>query len=534
MLFNKTRAFLLFTIASIVLLLSACTEEKTADQSKDETKEQTSTEKKQLIYGTESEIEKINPVINEVGHSEIDNLIFRGLTKPTENNEAVGDLATSWEISDDLLTYTFTIRDDAKWEDGQPVTAEDVKFTFDKILDPTSNTPNAGDFSEIKEVIVLGEHEVQFQLNNPFPSILNKLRIGIVPKHLLEDEDINTADFNKAPIGNGPYKLKEWRNDHTVIIERSDTYYGAKPNIEEIVFKPVPDMNTRAMQLKTGEIDLALLEPNQLASVKEDDKFTVKTIPTADYRALMYNFRNPLFEDAKVRQAMNLAVDREVIVEGMLANQGEAAYGPLQKSWANAPQKEHYSYDLEKASELLKEAGWEKGNDGILEKDGTRFEFDLVSPSSDPVRVSLANIVAEQLKPLGISVNLKPLDWSAISIEEADAFMIGWGSEFDPDDHTYRIFHSSQVGDGLYNYNAYSNPKVDELLTEARINTDQEQRKQLYEQFQQELALDPAFNFLVYLDAIYGVNKSVSGLSNRTLGHHGYGLLWNIEEWDIK
>lgn len=528
MLLQKTKAGFLLTVVSLILLLSGCAGEKSGDKKV----ESSSSATKQLVFGTELEIEQINPVLNEVGHTEIDSLIFRGLTKPTENNEIVGDLASGWEISSDQLTYTFTLRDDAKWEDGEPVTAEDVKFTLDTILDPKANTPNAGDYSEINEVIVLKENQVQITLNNPFPPLLAKLKIGIVPKHILQNEDINNTDFNKKPVGNGPFKLKEWRTDHTIIIERSDTYYGAKPKLDEIVFKPVPDANTRALQLKTGEIDLALMEPNQLASVKDNDNFTVETFATADYRAVMYNFRNPLFKDAKIRQAMNLAIDREAIVEGMLANKGEAAYGPLQKSWANAPQKDMYSYQPEKASQLLEEAGWVKGVDGVLVKNGERLEFDLVSPVVDPVRVALANIVAEQWKPLGISVNLKPLDWSAISFEEADAFVIGWGSEFDPDDHTYRIFHSSQIGDGLYNLNAYQNSKVDQLLTDARINTDQTQREKLYEEFQQELALDPAFTFLVYLDALYGVNKKVSGISNRTLGHHGFGVLWNIEEWD--
>lgn len=526
--FNKIKVVLLLSIVTITLLLSGCA----GDQSGNKMGGSSSTGTKQLVFGTELEIEKISPILNEVGHSEIDSLIFRGLTKPTESNEMVGDLALSWEISADQLTYTFTLREDAKWEDGKPVTAEDVKFTLDKIMDPKANTPNAGDYREIKEVNVLKDNQVQIILDNPFPPLLGKLKIGIVPKHMLQNEDINNTDFNQNPIGNGPFKLKEWRNDHTIILERSDTYYGTKPKLDEIVFKPVPDANTRVLQLKTGEIDLALMEPNQLSSVKENDNFIVKTFSTADYRAVMYNYQHPLFKDAKVRQAMNLAIDREAIVQGMLANKGEAAYGPLQKSWANAPQKDRYSYQPEQASQLLKEAGWTIGKDGVLVKDGERLEFDLISPASDPVRVALATVVAEQLKPLGVSVILKPLDWSAIKYEEADAFVIGWGSEFDPDDHTYRIFHSSQIGDGLNNLNGYQNAKVDQLLTDARINTDQEVRKQLYEQFQQELALDPAFNFLVYLDALYGVNKNLSGISDRILGHHGFGVLWNIEEWD--
>ncbi|KMY54479.1 peptide ABC transporter substrate-binding protein [Bacillus sp. FJAT-27231] len=516
------KTMLITSVITSMVLMAGCKGEEASSAS--------SRAAKQLVYGTEMEIEQVNPVLDE--NQEIDSLIFRGLTKPTETNDIAPDLAKGWEISPDHLIYTFTLRDDAKWEDGKPVTAEDVKFTLDKVRDPGTNTPIAGDFSEIKSVEVLKENEVQVTLSNPFPPLLDKLKIGILPKHLLQNEDINKTDFNQHPIGNGPFKLKEWDNDHTITLVRNDKYYGLKPNLEEIVFKHVPDPNTRALQLKTGEIDLALLEPNQMKSVKEDEGFTVHTISTADYRAVMYNCRNPLFKDAKVRQAMNFAIDREAIVKGMLSGKGEAAYGPLQRSWANSPQKEMYAYDPKKAKELLKEAGWKKGSDGILVKDGKRFEFELVSPITDPIRTALGNVVAEQLKPLGISVTPKPLDWNAIKIDQADAFVIGWGSEFDPDDHTYRVFHSSQIGDGLYNMGAYRSDKVDQLLTEARIADNQEERKVLYGEFQKELAVDPPFNFLVYLDALYGVNKKVSGVSDRTLGHHGFGILWNIEEWD--
>ncbi|WP_066390308.1 ABC transporter substrate-binding protein [Neobacillus mesonae] len=521
---KKFKSMFFSSFITSMLLLPGCSGEQASSNA--------SATKKQLVYGTETEIEKVNPVLNE--NQEIDSLLFRGLTKPTETNEIVPDLAKEWQISDDHLTYTFILRDDAKWEDDQPVTAEDVKFTLDKVRDPKTNTPIAGDFSEIKLIEAVKENEVRITLRNPFPPLLDKLKIGILPKHLLQDEDINKTDFNQHPIGNGPFKLKEWGGDHTITLERNDKYYGPKPKLEEIVFKPVPDPNTRALQLKTGEIDLALMEPSQMKSVKKQDRFTVHSLSTADYRAVMYNFRKPLFADTKVRQAMNFAVDREAIVKGLLFGKGEPALGPLQVSWADAPQQEMYSYQPEMAKALLAEAGWKKGSDGVLVRDGKRFEFELVAPITDPVRTALANVVAEQLKSLGIAVTPKPLDWSAIKIDQADAFVIGWGSEFDPDDHTYRIFHSSQIGDGLYNMGAYQNGKIDKLLTQARISDDQSERKELYKQFQQELAADPSFNFLVYLDALYGVNKKVTGISNRTLGHHGFGVLWNIEEWDKK
>lgn len=485
-----------------------------------------------LIYGIESEIEKVNPILDE--SQEIDTLLFRGLTKPDETNQAKPDIAKSWEVSEDQLTYTFFLREDAKWEDGKPVTARDVVFTFDKIKDPSVNTPISGEFNELKSVEAVGDYKVIFNLHHPYPPLVDKLKVGIVPEHVLRGENLNESDFNRNPVGNGPFKLKEWKSDHTIVLERSDSYYGQVPKLEEIVFKAVPDANTRILQLKTGEIDLALLEPNQLGSVKEKDSINIYEIPTADYRAVMYNMRLPLFQDRRVRQAMNLAVNREELVKGVLAGKGEPAYGPLQKSWAGVPQEEWSTEDIDKAKQLLDEAGWKKGKDGVLTKDGERFEFELVSPIQDKVRVSLANVIAQQLAPLGIKAVPKPVDQHAVKYDGEEALIIGWGSEFDPDDHTFRLFHSSQIGNGKYNFGSYQNPKIDEFLMKARTATDVEDRKSYYGQFQQELAIDQPYNFLVYLDALYGVNKNVTGISKRTLGHHGFGVLWNIEEWDKK
>lgn len=507
-----------------LLTLSACSQDNGASSESMQTK--------QLVYGMSSEIEKVNPVLD--GSQEIDSLLFRGLTKTNAENQAIPDLAENWEISDDQLTYIFKLRQDASWQDGEPLTAQDVKFTFDQIKNPETNTPISGEFNEIKSVEALGDYEIKMTLYRPFPPLLDKLKIGIIPEHLLNGENLNTAEFNQHPIGNGPFKLKNWAADHTITLERNETYYGPSPKLDEVVFTAVPDANTRVLQLKTGEIDLAAIEPSQLNSTKRTDSYSVYEIPTADYRAILYNFDMPLFEDKRVRQAMSYAVNRDELVKGILAGKGEAAYGPLQKSWAGTADSAGYAYDPPKAQQLLAEAGWVKGKDGVLTKDGLRFEFELVAPIQDTVRTSLATVVSEQLKPFGIVAKPKPVDQNAIDYDAEEALIIGWGSEFDPDDHTYRLFHSNEIGDGQYNFGSYQNDTVDDLLEKARTTANQDERMAHYHQFQKELTTDPPYNFLVYLQALYGVNDNVSGISTRTLGHHGFGVLWNIEEWDKK
>lgn len=486
---------------------------------------------KRLVYGADKEVEKLNPILND--EHDVDSMLFRGLTRTTSDNEVAPDIALSWTISDDQLTYTFKLRTDARWDDGQPVTAEDVKFTLDTLLNPQTNSPISGDFTEVRQVDVLSADQVRITLAHPFPPLLHKLKLGLIPKHVLEGSDIHTSDFNRKPVGNGPFKLREWGADKTIELMRSDSYYGTKAKLDEIIVRPVPDPNTRLLQLKTGELDLAFVELNQRDSVKEQDPFRIMQMKTVDYRGMLYNFRNPLFEDARVRQAISAAIDREALVQGVLFGHGEPAYGPLQKSWANFPYPEGGEYRLEEAKRLLQEAGWTPGEDGILTKDGKRFEFEFVAPATDSVRVALVNAISTQLKAVGISVIPKPLDWSAIHFDQVDTFMIAWGSEFDPDDHTYPVFHSSQSADGVYNYGAYRNAEVDRLLTEARIEPYREKRRELYGQFQQALNEDPAFAYLVYIDALYGVSKKISGVGDRALGHHGSGVLWNIEEWDM-
>lgn len=510
--------FFLFCLAP--LLLSGC------DQG---VKEKTSTNT--LIVGAESEPERLNPITEET--MEMEPMIFRGLTKFDEQNKPVADLAKSWEISKDNLTYTFHLRDNVKWHDGQPFTAKDVKFTIDAILNPQNNSPNLQELEEIKKVEVIDDHTIKIILKKQFPPLLDKLTRGIVPEHLLAGKDIATADFNNQPIGTGPFKFIQWKKGENIILEANKDYYGAKPKLEQVIFKILPDPNVRAVQLETGEIDLALLEPDQLKRMEKVNSIVVYKVPTADYRVMMFNFRKPLWQDVKVRQAICYATNRQAILDGILSGEGSLAYGPLQLNWANNPKVMKYDYNLEKAKTLLAEAGWKMGADGILEKNGQKLSFKLTTFNNDPVRVNIVNALSADLKKIGINCIPDPKERGSFQWDQVDSFLLGWGSPFDPDDHTYKLFHSSQIDKG-WNLQAYKNQQVDKYLELARTTDSQEKRKEYYAKFQEKLAKDPSFDFIVYLKALYGVNKNVSGVKERTLGHHGAGFLWNVEEWEKK
>ncbi|SHH39898.1 ABC transporter substrate-binding protein [Tepidibacter thalassicus] len=520
---KKRFLVLVLSIAMIVALTTGCSSTNNKAEEKEGTKEKT------LIYGSAADYTRINPALDE--HAEIHKLIFTGLTKHNEKNEVVPDLAESWNFDESTNTYTFKLKKGVKWHDGKEFTADDVKFTIEAIKDPKNNSEIATNYEEIKDVEVVDKYTVKLHLDKPCVPILDYLSVGMLPKHLLEGKDLNNDSFNQNPIGTGPYKLDKWEMGQYIQLKANEDYYNGKPKIDKVVFKIILDEKTRAMQLKSGEIDLAQLEPKDISVFDDVEGIKLYKEKTADYRGVMYNFRKDLFKDKAVIKALSYAVNRQEIVDSVLNGMGKVAYSPLQMGPYNNENVEKYKFNIEKAKQILTEDGWKLGTDGILEKNGKKLSFKLTCFEGDPVRINMANVVSQQFKQIGVDAKVdiqSEIDW-----DNLDAFLIGWGSPFDPDDHTYKVFHSSQIETGM-NLNAYSNSKVDELLYKARTTLKDEERKVYYMEFQKELALDPPFTFLAYIDAVYGAKENIVGIKDTVLGHHGVGFLWNIEEWDIQ
>ena len=481
-----------------------------------------------MIYGAEFMVEKFNPIL---GSEYCDAMIFRGLMKTDVDCQPQCDIATDYEISDDLLTYTFNIRDDVKFHDGTTLTADDVVFTISSILDENVNSSIRSDFLLVDKVEKLSDTSLSITLKEPFPALLDKLTVGIVPEHCFEGQDINTADFNANPVGCGPYKLVSLEAGTKCTMTRFDDYYGDKAQIENIIYLYLPDYNTRALQLKNNEIDFTFVEPSQIKELEADENLNVYVIGSADYRCVMYNFQVcDLFEDVRVRQALNYATDSQAVVDAIAHGYGQPAYSPLQKNKFNCEDVVRYDYDPEKAAALLKEAGWtDTDGDGILDKDGEKLSFTLTAPVDDEVRVNIGTYLSSEWKKLGVDCTLSALGWDAIDIAKCESFLLGWGSPFDADNDTYRLFTTGSAD----NYGFYSNAEVDKALTDARTKTEDTDRAECYAEFQKAFAEDPAYDLICYLDALYAGNKRISGPTDKVLGHHGAGIFWNIEDWTI-
>lgn len=479
-----------------------------------------------LVYGS-GDYTRINPAMDE--HGEINLLLFNGLTGHDGDNAVVPALAKSWDFDEETCTYTFHLEEDVRWHDGEPFTAEDVQFTIEAIMDPENGSENAPNFEDVEEITVIDDHTISFRLSAPNVAFLDYMTMAILPKHLLEGEDMQTADFFRSPIGTGPYKLASWDEGQAITLEKNADYFRGEPNIDTIVFKIVPDDNAKALQLRAGELDLALLTPKDAATFADEEGFACYDMETADYRGILFNFQNEYWQENRdLIPAVCYAIDREAIIDAVLLGQGMAAYGPLQRNVYNYEDVEHYDYDPEKARAVLEAAGCVLGEDGFYTRNGETVGFVISVGAGDQVRIDMAQIVAQQLREIGMDVTVDipaQVDWSGQM-----AYLIGWGSPFDADDHTYKVFGTDKGA----NYSGYSNADVDRYLTEARESDDPAVRAEAYANFQKALAADPAFAFICYIDANYVADASITGIDADTvMGHHGVGIFWNVAEWTI-
>ncbi|WP_373687735.1 ABC transporter substrate-binding protein [Clostridium tagluense] len=511
----KKMIILGFTLVMSIVLLVGCGGDKTASN------------EKVLVYGS-GDYSSINPALYE--HGEINSLIFSGLTAHDKNNKVIPGLAKSWTIDKATNTYTFMLRNDVKWHDGKIFTAEDVKFTLETIMNPKNSSEIASNYEDITKIEVVDKTTLKITLKAPNVAMLDYLTIGILPKHLLEGKDIATDKFNQSPTGTGPFKVESWDKGQSITLVKNKDFYKKEPQIDKVIFKIVQDTKARALQLKSGELDLAQITPQDAAQFENNKGVTIYDMKTSDYRGILYNFNSPLFkENRELPNALSYAIDRKAVLDSVLLGHGKVAYSPIQVGEYNDPNMEKFDYNPEKAKKELEKAGWKLGPDGIYIKKDKKLSFTINCQEGDQVRVDMANICSQQFKAIG--VNMKVAVLSKIDWENQDAHLIGWGSPFDPDDHTYKVFVTGKGN----NYSSYSNTKVDELLRKARETDVKAERLKYYKEFQIELTKDMPYTFIAYIDALYGAKPNIKGITTETvLGHHGVGIFWNISDWIIE
>ncbi len=446
--------------------------------------------------------------------------------------EVVPDLAESWEASADLKEYIFKLKSGVTWHDGQPLTADDVKFTMDAVLDPKVNASGRGVVSSIQSTEVVDEHTVKFVLKYPFASLPVMLGYNkpIVPKHLLEGQDLNEpTEFLKKPIGSGPFKFKEFVQGSHLAVQAYADYFEGAPLLDGIIFKVIPDGNARVAQVRSGEIDFTVIEPAQIDALQNVNSVEIRKVPQVNYYFFAINHAKPHFQDVRVRQALVYALDREAIVKQVLKGYGQVATGPINPLLGDYynPNVATYKYDPAHAAALLKEAGWTKGSDNVLvNAQGEKFTILLNGPKGYPAMEQVITYAQQQYQKLGIAVTLDIVEWSVHLQKyhdlQYDLLMEWWITPPDPDLYDHYYSESSS------NWWAYKNPEIDDLIIKARSEPDKQKRIDLYHQLQAKLAEDVPVIYLYYPQEIQAMSKRTHDLP--AMGYRD-ALTWMEKVW---
>jgi peptide/nickel transport system substrate-binding protein len=461
----------------------------------------------------------LNPVIApDIGSVLINKVIFSALVRPGADLEPLPDLALSWTTSPDGLTYTFALRPGVKWHDGEPFSARDVKFTFDQIADLRSGSRLRSDFAAIDGVDIVDSLTVRFRLEAPFAPFLALLgyNAGILPEHKFRGRALmDASDFSRsAPVGTGPYRVLQASAGSAIVLERNPDYYGGMPPLDQVVFRIVPDVNAQVAQLLAGELDIVPIEPANLPGVERASGVRIARNPIVQHVYVGFNQSRPLFAPPLVRRALDLAVNRQAIVDGVVRGAADLPRGtiPLVLGGFFDGSLPAPAYLPDSARALLRAAGWTPDADGKLhDAGGQPFAFTLLVDKGNPTREQAALAVQQDLRRIGIDVSIETLEFAALVRDRVlpaqyDAVLIWWTTPPDPDQ--FAFYATGQDN----NHVRYSNPRADSLLAAGRATLDTAARRAIYAAFQRVEREDPPVLVLFYPRELLAVSERVHGL----------------------
>lgn len=497
-----------------------------------------------LVRGDIGDASNLIPILasDSASHA-VGGMVFNGLVKYDKNMNIVGDLAESWDITNNGLVITFKLRKGVKWHDGRPFTAADALFTYQVTIDPKTPTAYAGDFMKVKKAEVLDDYTFRVTYDKPFAPALISWSSAIMPKHLLAGKDITKSPLSRHPVGTGPYKFKEWVAGQKIVLASYDDYFEGRPYIDGRITRIIPDMATMFLELRAQNIGMMGLTPLQYTRQTDTnvfkENFSKYRYLAFAYTYMGYNLKNPLFTDKRVRQAISYAIKKDEIVSGVLLGLGKPATGPFKPgTWAYNDKVKIYNYDPAKARDLLKQAGWADANgDGILDKDGKPFEFEILTNQGNETRQKCAEIMQRQLKEIGISAKIRIVEWSAfvtnfINKRQFDAVILGWTIPLDPD--AYDVWHSSKTAAEELNFVSYKNPEADEMLEKGRSTFDQAERKKYYDRFQEILAEDQPYTFLYVPEELIIISNRIRGIEPAPIGIGHNVIKWYVPKNEQK
>ncbi len=489
-----------------------------------------------IIMGSIGEPSNLIPYMaSDSASAEITDLLFVAPLRYDKDLKVVPWAAASYEVLEGGRLLRFTLRDDIVWEDGEPLTADDVEFTYKLMINPDTPTAYAENFLAISSFTKTGRFSFEVRYDTPFARSLTTWMGAILPKHALEGQNIMTSALARKPVGAGPFRLVEWEPGSRLILRASDTYFEGRPYLDEVVCRVIPDPSTMFLELKADRLDMMSLSPQQylrqtIAERWQQDwkKYNYLSF---GYTFLGFNLAHPFFTDIRVRRALSMAIDRQELIDTVLLGLGVATVGPYKPgTWAYNDRLTPVRQNLAEAGRLLAEAGWiQKNENGILLKDGKPFSFTILINQGNDLRIKTAVVIQSQFRTLGIDMRIRTVEWAAFIREfvnqgKFDSVILGWTISQDPD--LFEVWHSSGARPGGLNFTGYKNAEVDALLEQARTMTDQAQRKQLYDRFQEILDAEQPYCFLYVPFALPIVHARFQGIAPAL-----NGIMYNFERW---
>ncbi len=497
-----------------------------------------------LVNSFGTSLKTITPLVSSDAYAaEVQSYVQESLlTRDPETLEWMGLIARDWRVSDDGLTFTFRLREDVKFSDGEPLDADDVVFSFDFIQDPVIAAPRErAIYDKIESVKATGQYEVVFQFKEPyFNSLALAGGMAIMPRHFYEPYLKEPETFNQSKgllLGSGPYRLddpKAWTPDRGLVeLQRNPRYWGVQPSFNRLLWKVIQNDAARLTTFRNGEIDVYGARPREYQTLLDDKDLNARTqnfeymSPTAGYSYIGWNQqlngKPTRFADKRVRQAMTYLTDRDRVIEEIMLGYAEVAISPF-----SPRSKQHdktlvpRSFSVDKAVQLLREAGYQdRDRNGVLEDaDGNPFEFELVFFQDNEDTRRMVLFLKDLYARAGISMIPKPTEWSVmlglITNRDFEAITLGWTSGVETD--IYQIFHSRQIEDNGDNFVSYKNERLDTLIEDARGSVDEVKRMPLWQEAERIMFEDQPYTFLMRRKSLVFIDERIQNLQITNLG----------------
>lgn len=468
---------------------------------------------------------RLNPIIAaDSVSSEITRWLFNGLLKYDKDGNIVTDLAQSYYFKTDTKLI-FKLKKGIKWHDGVEFSADDVIFTYEKIIDKNIYTALKSNFKEVKSVKKIDRYTVEIDYKKAYFKALVIWMVDIIPKHLLENEkNLMSSFFDRKPVGTGPYKIKEFKTGEDIKLFANKEYFEGEPKIEKVHYKFIPDTNTSFLMLKQKQLDIGGLSPLQIdrqINTNFRKNFKIIEKPSFSYDYLGFNLRNKKFQDKRVREALSLGINRQELVDILFFGHGEVCKGPfLPGNFAYNENVKAINPDLKKAKKLLREAGYDEKNP---------FSFEIVTSTGGDTRINAAQIIQYQLSQIGVKVTIRVMEWQAflntvVFPRNFETVLLGWSLALMPD--AYPLWHSDSDRLGGFNFVGYHNKEVDKLIEKGSATVDIKKLSKIYKKLFTIISNDKPYLFLYIPNSITVVNSKIKNVQPAFIG-----IMHNQKDW---